>query len=107
MAFDTLLKKYFSVVVLGLIALSAYFEAAGATQLVGAALLAPAASGSALARAKPSELPPVPTREPRSAEPIIDRNPFDHVTGPLKPATMPMPVPQPPPPPKNRPLDGP
>lgn len=85
MAFDALLKKYFSVVVLGLIALSAYFEAAGATQLVGAALMAPASSGSALARAKPPELPPVPAREPRSAEPIIDRNPFDSATGPLHP----------------------
>jgi len=73
------------VVLLGLVALSAYFEAAGATQLIGAALLAPATSASAAARAKPVELPPVPPREPRSAEPIIDRNPFDSATGPLHP----------------------
>ena len=105
-AFDALLKKYFSVVVLGLIALSAYFEAAGATQLVGAALMAPAASGSALARAKPSELPPVPPREPRSAEPIIDRNPFDSATGPLhpKPETL---LPTPPTPELTDPLAAP
>ncbi|MFZ5894519.1 MAG: type II secretion system protein GspC [Myxococcota bacterium] len=107
MAFDALLKKYFSVVLLGLVALSAYFEAKGATQLVGAALMAPAASGSAaLARTKPSELPPIATREPRSAEPIIDRNPFDSATGPLhpKPETL---LPTPPPPELTDPLAAP
>ncbi|MGC4089791.1 MAG: type II secretion system protein GspC [Polyangiaceae bacterium] len=99
MAFDALFKKYFSVVLLGLVALSAYFEAAGATQLVGAALLAPASSASAAAVARPSELPLIPPREPRSAEPIIDRNPFDSATGPLHPkpedsATAPKPPPE-------------
>ncbi|HWA78376.1 MAG TPA: type II secretion system protein GspC [Polyangiaceae bacterium] len=85
MAFDALLKKYFLVVLLGLIALSAYFEAKGATQLFGAALLVPASSaapspGAALA-------PPlqIPQREPRTAEPLIERNPFDSVTGSLHP----------------------
>ncbi len=82
MAFDALLKKYFIVVILGLIALSAYFEAKGATQLFGAALLEPIASSSPPRVSPP---PVVPQREPRSAEPIIDRNPFDSVTGPLHP----------------------
>jgi general secretion pathway protein C len=82
---DSLVKKYFVVVVLCLVAMAAYFQAAGATQLFGAALGAGAPSGT----------PPAPKatgfgefasgREPKSAEPIIARNPFDSVTGPLYP----------------------
>ena len=83
MAFDALFKKYFLAVVLLLMAVAAYFQAAGATQLLGAALLAPASS--APGANTPSVVPPVPTREPRNADPIIDRNPFDSVTGSLRP----------------------
>ena len=74
MAVDALFKKYFLVVLLGLIALSAYFEAKGATQLFGAALLTPVASSAPGALAPPSV--PVPQREPRTAEPLIERNPL-------------------------------
>jgi general secretion pathway protein C len=82
-AFDALLKKYFLVVLLGLIALSAYFEAKGATQLFGAALLLPVpSSGSG---APPAPVLAVPQREPRTAEPLIERNPFDSITGSLHP----------------------
>ncbi len=83
-AFDALLKKYFLAVILGLVALSAYFQAAGATQLLGAALLPPAGSARVPSATAVSPFA-VPAREPRSAEPIIDRNPFDSVTGPLHP----------------------
>jgi general secretion pathway protein C len=93
-AFDALLKKYFLVVLLGLIALSAYFEAKGATQLFGAALLMPASTTTP--GASPVSTFTVPQREPRSAEPIIERNPFDSVTGSLHPkpdeALVPKPV---------------
>jgi general secretion pathway protein C len=92
-AFDALLKKYFLGVVLALVALSAYFQAAGATQLFGAALLSPVASASPMTGAPPPvTLPP---RELRSAEAIIDRNPFDSVTGPLHPKPPPEVVPEP------------
>ncbi|HLV68101.1 MAG TPA: type II secretion system protein GspC [Polyangiaceae bacterium] len=83
MALDSLLRKYYLLVVLSLIATAAYFQASGATELFGAALLTPTGSkGQVLA---PSTPPALPRREPRSAEPIIDRNPFDSVTGPLHP----------------------
>lgn len=89
MALDALLKRYFLGVVLALVAVAAYFQASGATQLIGAAISAPSASA-----APPVVVPPyklaVPTREPKSAQPIIDRNPFDSVTGPLnKPIELP------------------
>ncbi|HYP89261.1 MAG TPA: type II secretion system protein GspC [Polyangiaceae bacterium] len=82
MAIDALLKRYFLGVVLALVAIAAYFQAAGATQLVGSAIGAAAASGTAPVATPPYKLS-VPTRELKSGQPIIDRNPFDSVTGPL------------------------
>jgi general secretion pathway protein C len=88
LAIDALLKRYFLGVVLALVAVAAYFQASGATQLVGSAI------GAASASAAPIVAPPyklaVPTRELKSGQPIIERNPFDSVTGPLnaKPAEL-------------------
>jgi general secretion pathway protein C len=92
LALDPLLKKYFPVLVLALIALGAYFQASGATQLVGAAFVSPAPSGSA-----PRALPRTPAthhNERRTGEPIIERNPFDSVTGPLTAKEIEIPVPK-------------
>jgi general secretion pathway protein C len=83
-AFDALLKRYFAAVVLVLIAAVAYFEAAGLTTLIGIPMMASA--GPAVG-AKPSAVragKPTPPKS-RSAEPILARNPFDSVTGPLTP----------------------
>jgi general secretion pathway protein C len=83
-AFDALLKKYFAVVVLGLVALMAYFQASGATTLLGASL---GADEQVLVQApkRPIDLGALesPGRQSKSAEPILSRNPFDSVTGPL------------------------
>src|SRR5690606_33850969 len=86
-AFDALFKKYFVLVVLGLVALAAYFQASGTTALIGAALTEPASvpaeqqTGAPLATVRPVR---------RTAQPLIKRNPFDSVTGPLdsKPAPV-------------------
>jgi general secretion pathway protein C len=84
--FDILIKKYFAGVVLAFVALAAYFQAAGATQLFGAAL---ALSGSsALPPRPPPQLAPASRQRP-TADPIIDRNPFDSVTGPLNAVQVP------------------
>lgn len=91
MTLDALLKKYFLAVVLGLLALAAYFQASGATQLLGAALLSPA---PALSAEESSPAVPGLAREHRSGEAIIDRNPFDSVTGPLHPKPEPELVPE-------------
>lgn len=86
MGFDATLKRYFPVVICLLIALAAYFQASGMGQLV--------ASSVAL---DPSSMPQAPkppshslnaglaTKDEHStsAAPIIGRNPFDSVTGPL------------------------
>ena len=92
MTFDLLLKKYFLGVVLAFVALAAYFQASGASQLLG----------SALAGGAPSALPPRPVaattsapHERPNAEAIIARNPFDHETGPLNAVPVPSDVPVP------------
>ncbi len=91
MTFDLLLKKYFTGVVLAFVALAAYFQAAGATQLIGAAFSSPASSATAV-RAVPLAAAPPPRSRP-TADPIISRNPFDSITGPLdaKPVDTPVP----------------
>jgi len=84
--FDLLLKKYFVGVVLAFVALAAYFQAAGATQLIGAAVSGPASSAPPpriTAAAAPT------THERPNAEAIIARNPFDSVTGPLNAEVIP------------------
>ncbi len=82
MSLDSLLKKYSVYVLLALIGATAYFQAAGAMQLIGSALLVPR-------RRKVALLPnatvagAVPSASPKDAEPILARNAFDSATGPL------------------------
>jgi general secretion pathway protein C len=86
-ALDALLKKYWVGVVLCLLLVVAYFQASGATQLFTTAL---SLDERALIAAPP-HAPPTPeemererqANEPKTAEPILARNPFDSVTGPL------------------------
>jgi general secretion pathway protein C len=85
MGLDAILKRYFPVVICLFVATAAYFQASGMGQLVaGSVLLDPSAmappppapkSGSA-------HTPNAPERS-SNAGPILSRNPFDSVTGPL------------------------
>jgi len=81
-SFDALLKKYSVYVLLALVGAIAYFQAAGTMQLVGAAITSPASHKVSLMTSAN-----VPTSAsaaaPKDAEPILARNPFDSVTGPL------------------------
>ncbi|UQA60810.1 type II secretion system protein GspC [Polyangium aurulentum] len=86
MGLDGNLKRYFPAVICVLIAVAAYFQASGMGQLVASSALL-----------DPSSMPPPPPSPPRvgpslggasgersiSADPILSRNPFDSVTGPL------------------------
>jgi general secretion pathway protein C len=85
MPVDQLLKKNFWIVVLPLIAIAALLNAQAVTQLVGIGLgpdEKQLSASPAVAR-----IAPTPTGSSRtlSADPILSRNPFDHVTGSLKP----------------------
>jgi general secretion pathway protein C len=84
MGFDGWVKRYWVVAVCLLIGIAAYFQASGLTNLIGA-VLAPASGvppfvGRAL-------VPPRLGDADRDlhATSILERNPFDHVTGPLGP----------------------
>lgn len=81
MPIQTILKRTFHGVALLLIAVVAYFQARGAGQLIGVALLNRAERKSTL----PERDGNGPTSKPstKSAQAILDRNPFDSVTGPL------------------------
>lgn len=87
MALDGVLKRYFWVVLLALVAVAAYFQAAGITQVVGAAIavdgkaLFPSAAGTTGRVGGPAGS----TDHTFSAVKIIERNPFDSVKGDLNP----------------------
>ena len=85
MAVDQLLRKNFWIVVLPLVATAALLNATAVTQLVGISLTP---DEKALAAPPPvAKVVPMSNASARnlSAEPILSRNPFDHVTGSLKP----------------------
>ena len=88
MGLDTIVKKYFLVVVLGLLALAAYFQASGVTQYTGSRLAVDArdiAAPPPTSKVIPGAAKPAVEQDPhnRNATAIIERNPFDSVTGPL------------------------
>jgi general secretion pathway protein C len=85
MGFDAVFKRYFAVVVCLLIGVAAYFQASGMGQLVGATVaLDPSATPVAPAPPRSGYVAPASNPDHSSnAEPIIGRNPFDSVTGPL------------------------
>lgn len=71
------LKRSYPVLVVVLLTLVAYFQASGVTQLIGAALWL---SQQARAAQPPTRTPKAATK---TGQPIVERNPFDSVTGPL------------------------
>ncbi|HLM72430.1 MAG TPA: type II secretion system protein GspC [Polyangiaceae bacterium] len=85
MGLDSNLKRYFPAVVCLLIAVAAYFQASGIGELVASSV---ALDPSAVPTASPAPRPVSTSASAReehstSAAPIIARNPFDSVTGPL------------------------
>ncbi len=88
MAFDQLLRKNFWLVVLPLVAIAALLNAQAVTQLVGISLTPDEA---ALAAPPPvAKVTPMSNSAARTpnAEPILSRNPFDHLTGSLHPPVV-------------------
>jgi general secretion pathway protein C len=90
---DALFKKYFVAVVLTLVAAAAYFQAAGLSQLIGSALTLDG-TGAPPGKAHTAGLPSI---ERPKATAILERNPFDSVTGPLVGDNISIPEAAPPP----------
>lgn len=74
-----MLRRAWPFVVGSLLAVTAWLQASGISALVGASLV----QDAPLAPARRFEPAPVAAAEEPSAEPILARNPFDSVTGPL------------------------
>jgi general secretion pathway protein C len=86
MAVDQLLRRNFWAVIMLLVAMAAFLNAQAFTQLVGIGVSPDEkllAQGPGTSRGAPA--PTQNTSRATSAEPILSRNPFDHVTGPLRP----------------------
>jgi general secretion pathway protein C len=84
MAVDQVLKKNFWIVMLPMVAIAALLNAQAVTQLIGVGLQPDEkqlTTPPPAAKAPPSTGS---TAKNVSAEPILSRNPFDHVTGPLR-----------------------
>ena len=85
MALDKLLKRHFWAVILALVALAAFFDAQGIMHWSGASLGRRRQAAGAPRRSSRA-CPPRPARRARTRRaptPILARNPFDSVTGPL------------------------
>jgi general secretion pathway protein C len=83
MGFDAILKRYFPAVVCALIALAAYFQASGMGQLVAATVAVEGAVAPAATAPRSAPGAAANQEHATSAGPILSRNPFDSVTGPL------------------------
>jgi general secretion pathway protein C len=84
MPIDQILKRHFWAVIVVLVAMAAFLDAQGIMHIVGASL---GADETALTvpplMARLPAAPASATPHATSAEPILSRNPFDSVTGPL------------------------
>ena len=89
MGLDAKLKRFFPLVLCGLIALVALFQSRGIGQLVGSTIAA-GADGAAVAA--PKSPAPKPTPKKPSAKGILARNAFDSVSGPLDGSALTMPT---------------
>lgn len=89
MAVDQVLKRHFWLVILPLTALAAFLAASGISEIARAALAVDAkqlAAPPIVSKAAPSAA--AASDHPTSADPILARNPFDSVTGPLNRVAM-------------------
>jgi general secretion pathway protein C len=102
MPLDQLLKRHFWAVIVVLVAIAAFLDAQGIMHIVGASLGAEEATLTVPPlSARAPAAPPSATPHATGADPILSRNPFDSVTGPLSREPPPAPVdsaPLPPPP---------
>jgi general secretion pathway protein C len=98
MPLDAWIRRYFGVIVALLLALAAYFQAGGLSQLVAAMLVVgeddPSAAQLPTVRTAGAATPAAVQRRQHSADPILSRNPFDSVTGPLDGRQTPIELPK-------------
>jgi general secretion pathway protein C len=96
MGFDALFKRYFAVVVCLLIGAAAYFQASGMGALVASSVALDPSSLPAAPRLPPRAAPAASSQDhTTTALAILERNPFDSVTGPLNGKILELPTAEP------------
>jgi general secretion pathway protein C len=88
MGIDSNIKRLFPAILCGLIAMAAYFQASGISQLMGAAVASSDEPPPPVAFAGPVMAPGT---SPKTGRAILARNPFDSITGPLDGTTQSLP----------------
>ena len=91
MSFDALLKKFFPVVIVALIGVMALFQAFGVSELLAAVLASQEAPAAANKLGRSKGLAQRSGSEKTSADPLLERNPFDPITGSLLGSTIDLP----------------
>lgn len=95
MGVERLARRSFGFVVAALLGLAIYFQAAGAVELVAAkALVVPPASTGAAGKARRTARRSFPKVGAVNGDAILERNPFDSVTGPLDRTPISLEVPE-------------
>ncbi|HSN99030.1 MAG TPA: type II secretion system protein GspC [Candidatus Nanopelagicales bacterium] len=96
MGFDAIVKRYFPAIICMMIAFAAYFQASGMGQLVASSVSEVTAPTATPGGARPPARAGTSQDHAQSAAPILSRNPFDSITGPLdgKPVEMPTETPE-------------
>jgi general secretion pathway protein C len=84
MGFDAAFKRSFVLVVFALLAIAAYFQAKGMGQILAATIAEGGPGEPPPPRLPGWHPPPAAGDHEASADAILDRNPFDSITGPLR-----------------------
>lgn len=87
MGFDAKLKRFYPLVLCGLLAVVAYFQSAGIGQLIASTVAGAPSDEPVLPAAVP-----LPAADGKNGTAILARNPFDSVTGPLDGSAAPEPA---------------
>jgi general secretion pathway protein C len=95
MGVERLARRSFGFVVAALLALAIYFQAAGAVELAASKVFtaAPAEPGLVKKPVRPVRKAALPSSAAANGDAILERNPFDSVTGPLDRAPLALSVP--------------
>lgn len=86
---DRAIKRFFPVIICSLIAVAAYFQASGVGELVASSISEAPAPKPVVGRSSSFSRGPQ-----KSAKPILARNPFDSITGPLDGVATPVVAPE-------------
>jgi general secretion pathway protein C len=94
MSFDRIARKSFGFIVALLLGVAIYFQASGAVELLASQVLVDPAPAANSKLRRPKRTRTVTHPQVTSGDPILSRNPFDSVTGPIDRNAVPVNLPE-------------